>query len=75
MLDIFILDLRIKLTLQWLTIPSVIPNAHDRVDSFILDLRIINMKSRSVMKSIQNNGIAWNVLRHLNASILLVYLS
>ena len=48
--------------LQWLIIPSVIPDTHHLVNSFIRDSRIINMKSRSVMKSIQNDGTTWNVL-------------
>ena len=56
LMDFFILDFRINLKLQRLTIPSVIPNVRHYVESFILDLRITNVKSRLVIKFIQIDG-------------------
>ena len=47
--------------LQQLTITSVILDVRHCVESLILNLRITNMKSRSVIKSIQIDGIVWNV--------------
>ena len=61
-MDIFYPRLEDKFDTSTAHYPSVIPDARHPVDSFILDSRIINMKSRSVMKSIQNDGTAWNVL-------------
>ena len=57
----FILDLRINLKLQLLIIQGVILDARHRVESFILALRITNVKSRLVIKSIQIDNIAGNV--------------
>jgi hypothetical protein len=58
----FILNSRITSMLQRLTLPCVYQPCVTVWIQFILDSRIMNIKSRLVMKSIQYDGFAQNVL-------------